>query len=333
MQNTINEHIFKVKKYNFLFFFFIFFSFYVSLLVANRPPYFDRDYIVYYTYFLENNKSVEITFQMVSNITHKLNNGFIYLLFFYCFLSLIIKFRLFIDVFYRNSTFSYIYILLLYAFVFFPIWEMTQIRGGLAIGIVLYGILCCEKLVSKFLFMISALLFHNGMIILIGLYLIIYFFKNKPYISLFISLIFIFIFKISIGFTSYEVYNVNQRGELFNIFSFKNIYIVFTNLFILFFAKKFYKGYQNYNLVIILLKISFLMLVMCIYVGLDYPSVSIRYSDMVLFLTILALNLLPNNKIVVTYKLLTLIIFAPFFFNIYFLSSDPVFDMDRWNGF
>lgn len=333
MQNSLSKNIFQVRKNNFVFFFFVIFSFYISVLVSNKTPYFDKDYIVYYTYFLENNKNVEITYQFISNIAHKLNNGFIYLLFIYCFLSLIVKFKLFAEVFYKKSLFAYIYILVLYSFVFFPIWELTQIRGGLAIGVFIYGVLCCQKLFLKMLLMLFAILFHNGMAVLIGLYLIFYFMRNRFYTSVFLSFVFILIFKLSIGFTDYEVYNVSQRGEFFNIFSFKNMYIFFTNCLILFFLKNFYRNHSDYSSIIVLLKLSFLMLFMCIYVGLDYPSVAIRYSDIVLFLTILALTFLPNGKVILTYKIATLLIFAPFFLNIYFLSDDPVFDMSRWNGF
>jgi hypothetical protein len=90
-----------IKKTSFVFFFILLILFYISLCVANKPDNLDNDYYVYFNAF-NTNESKEITYYIVTQVCKYFGLAFSYLLFFYCFVSLVIKYKLFVDVVYSN---------------------------------------------------------------------------------------------------------------------------------------------------------------------------------------------------------------------------------------
>ena len=320
-----------IKKTSFVFFFILLILFYISLCVANKPDNLDNDYYVYFNAF-NTNESKEITYYIVTQVCKYFGLAFSYLLFFYCFVSLVIKYKLFVDVFYRKSILTFIFVIIMYMTCFFPLWEVTQIRMSVAIGIFMYAIFCVKSERNKYLLLILSLLFHNSMFVLIGFYLIINFLYKYKWLALVVSLVYIYVCGFVIGLTDYDVYSSSSWGESYNIFSFKNFYIFLTNSILLYILIKnksteiFFK--DTYNLVIL----NFMLFVFCIYIGVYYPSVAIRFSDLLLFNTIFALACFSNVSFLRAYKVITALILIPFYLNIFFFGSDPMFNFDLFLG-
>ncbi|UIP94976.1 EpsG family protein [Acinetobacter johnsonii] len=323
--------IFFIKKINLLYFFIIILSLYISICVSNKPSNLDKDYFVYFNAF-NANESKEITFNIVTQVCKYFGLTFPYLLFFYCFISLIIKYKLFIDVFYRKSILTLVFVIVMYMTCFFPLWEVTQIRMSVAVGIFVYAIFCVKSERNKYLILILSLLFHNSMFVLVGFYLIINFLYKYKWLALVVSLVYIYVCGFVIGLTDYDVYSSSNWGESYNIFSFKNFFIFLTNSILIYLLIKnkskeiFFK--DTYNLVIL----NFMLLVFCIYIGIYYPSVAIRFSDLLLFNTIFALACFSNVSFLRAYKVITALILIPFYLNIFFFGSDPMFDFDLFLG-
>ena len=102
----------------------------------------------------------------------------------------------------------------MYLVVFFPIWEMTQIRMGLAISLLVYAFIIVDKLWIKALFCLMALLCHYGTSIVIVLYFIFYFFSNRKILAFSLSSLVVYIFSQLIVRSNYEVYNVDSYSEI-----------------------------------------------------------------------------------------------------------------------
>ncbi|AUT35991.1 EpsG family protein [Acinetobacter pittii] len=314
-----------LKKRNFFFFFIAIGILLLSIVVANRGPNVDSDYYTYLDYYSYGHQNVEPVFKIASNIFHYINNGFIWMLGFFAFFGLLLKIRAFYDFFYKKSFLSFLYMLFMYLVVFFPIWEMTQIRMGLAISLLVYAFIIVDKLWIKALFCLMALLCHYGTSIVIVLYFIFYFFSNRKILAFSLSSLVVYIFSQLIVRSNYEVYNVDSYSEVFNPYSFKNLYIFLSSLFVIFICY-IDKKYNNIN--IIMAFISLMLLVLYFIVGSTYPSIAIRYADISLFFCLLALGLIYNSPYASIYKLVSFFVLIPYFFNTYFLSSPPVVNIN-----
>ncbi|EHU1559404.1 EpsG family protein [Acinetobacter baumannii] len=314
-----------LKKRNFFFFFISIGILFLSIVVANRGPNVDSDYYTYLDYYSYGHQNVEPIFKIVSNIFHHLNNGFIWLLGFYAFFGLLLKTRVFYDFFYKKSFLSFLYMFFMYLVVFFPIWEMTQIRMGLAISLLIYAFVVIDKLWVKILFCLIALLCHYGTSIIIALYFIFHLFSKRKILAFLLSSFVVFIFSQLIVRSNYEVYNVDSYNEVFNPYSFKNLYIFLSSIFVIFIC---YVDNKYDNINVKMAFISLMLLFLYFIVGSTYPSIAIRYADISLFFSLLSLGLLYQSPYASIYKVVSFIVLIPYFFNIYFLSSPPVVNIN-----
>ncbi|RSO81665.1 EpsG family protein [Acinetobacter ursingii] len=318
-----------VKKTNFLYVLSIFIIFYLSISVANKAPGVDPDYYVYYNgfYFSE---SKEVTFNLISSSLKSFGFDIKYLFFIYCFLSLLFKFRLLFSFYLKNSLFTFFFIIICYFFCFFPIWEFTQIRGSLAIGILMYSIYCIKDKKYQLLGILIAIFFHNSMLILASLYFSSKIFYIRKYISILLLILIIIISKKVIGLTAYSVYSQANWGDEFKITSFKNFYILLTNIFVFFINYRFYKNDQYYQFRNVMFLFNIAFFILCIYVGIFYGSISIRYADILLFSTILLLGTLYRNIYANLFQLFTIVIVCPYYFHYFFYSDRALFKLDSF---
>lgn len=318
-----------MKKSNLLFYFIFLIIFYVSFCVANKPDNLDNDYYVYFNAF-NTGESKEITFSLITKFCKFFGLSFPYLLFFYCFTSLFIKSKIFVDVIFKRSILSFLFIVIIYLFCFFPLWEVTQIRASLAISIFIYGIFCVKSNKNKYFLFIISLLFHNSMFVLIGFYILINLAYRYRGLAFVLSLILIFVAQKIIGLTEYDVYSSSSWGEQYNLVSFKNFYILLTNILLLYYLLKDKEQNQFKINLFNLTVLNFVLFIFCIYLGFSYPSVSIRFSDMLLFNTIFALSCFKDILYLKIYKLITIAILVPYFLTIFFFGSDPIFNFNRF---
>ena len=126
------------------------------------------DYDVYISYFNHYQDAlVEPTFKWISQIIHSFDGGYIFLFCIYAFLGLYCKFL-------AISKLSTLVLssVLVYVSRFFMLHEMTQIRIGVASGLVLLSyIYIYEKNIKKFLFFVLlATMFHVSALLVIPFY-------------------------------------------------------------------------------------------------------------------------------------------------------------------
>nr|AHB32832.1 Wzy [Acinetobacter baumannii] len=314
-----------VKKRNFFFFFITIGILYLSIVVANRDPNVDRDYYTYLDYYSYGNPKVEPVFKLASEIFHHFNNGFIWLLGFFAFFGLLLKIRAFYVISYKKSFVTFFYMIFLYLVVFFPIWEMTQIRMGLAISLLVYAFIIVDKLWIKTLFCLMALLCHYGTSIVIALYFIIYFFSNRKWLLFSLSGLVIYIFSQLISRSNYEVYNIDTYVEVFNPYSFKNFYIFLSSIVVI--VVCYFDGKSD-SVNVKIAFISLMLLVLYFIIGATYPSMAIRYADISLFFCFLSLGSVYGSFYATVYKMVSFLVLIPYFFNIYFLSSPAIVNIN-----
>jgi hypothetical protein len=141
------------------------------LIAAFRSSGIDRDYFGYINYYndvLHSSFSrVEPTFILITNIVNKIFSNNLYLFVIYALLGVFLKF-------YAINTLTSFRLLsvLVYFSGFFLLFEMTQIRAGVAAGLLL---LCIqpikERRLGLFLFLASlASLFHYSALVIFPLY-------------------------------------------------------------------------------------------------------------------------------------------------------------------
>ena len=70
--------------------------------------------------------------------------------------------------------------------------------------------------------------------------------------------------------------------------------------------------------------------ILCIYVGIFYGSISIRYADILLFSTILLLGTLYRNIYANLFQLFTIVIVCPYYFHYFFYSDRALFKLDSF---
>ena len=200
-------------------------SLFVSYFVAIRPEDLAPDYHIYLTMYENPDARLsELTFLFFQNIYTSFDNGFYYLLFTYAVLSIFTKIYALKD---QNSInviiFSFFYII-----SFFPLWELTQIRISLSVGLFFIFLMNNKWRILPVL----SILFHYSMVFFVIPYYFYLILKRNIFYYIF-SIIFIcFLTLLVIKYTPYAVYDVLENQAEYNIFSIKNLLILLIWFFI-----------------------------------------------------------------------------------------------------
>ena len=320
---------FRVSKNKIITFFTIIIVFFIALVVSNRGEYVDNDYLAYEIMFDDyKSTNVEPMYKIISMIVHSMNFDFTLLLFIFCFFSILLKIYALIlakkDRIVEGE--GFIYFLLFYFFCFFALWDLTQIRASLSISFLMISFFVYPTY-SKFCLKLLALLSHYSISFVLFFEFIYYVVNRNILLHIIFTTIFCVCLYFLIGFTPYAVYDSLSYSESFNPLSFKNLFIVFSFLMILFF----YKNYDsNYYFVKKLSALSISLLIMYYIFGLRYPSVAIRVADLSLFFSLLSLTFIRNNSVLMIYKYISLIILSVYFTYIFYIADDPVISLDEW---
>ena len=320
---------FRVSKNKIITFFTIIIVFFIALVVSNRGEYVDNDYLAYEIMFDDyKSTNVEPMYKIISMIVHSMNFDFTLLLFIFCFFSILLKIYALIlakkDRIVEGE--GFIYFLLFYFFCFFALWDLTQIRASLSISFLMISFFVYPTY-SKFCLKLLALLSHYSISFVLFFEFIYYVVNRNILLHIIFTTIFCVCLYFLIGFTPYAVYDSLSYSESFNPLSFKNLFIVFSFLMILFF----YKNYDsNYYFVKKLSALSISLLIMYYIFGLRYPSAAIRVADLSLFFSLLSLTFIRNNSVLMIYKYISLIILSVYFTYIFYIADDPVISLDEW---
>lgn len=291
---------------------------------------FDQDSLMYYYMFRNDEIKTEISFQLITKVIKNILHGdFFYILVFYAFIAMFIKFY-----FINKTTDFIIFSTLLYFSYFFLLQEMTQIRAGVASAFLMLVVknIIDKKINYAIFFFLLAILFHTSsiaffpifflatkslnkkmyIVLIIGSYLI------YPYINNFTEILSIYINndRIIAKANSYGLDN----GKRLNIFNaWQIIRIVFSLLFV-FFSKKLQLKNEYSILLIKLYLIS-----TCVFVLLsDNPVFAGRISDLYaatdIVLIPFLLYLIPQKFRILYKMVIILVAFSYFYLNMYYIK-------------
>lgn len=224
----------------------IFFSAFLFIFSAFRPPSIDADYGSYVRLFNGEGASLflEPTFQAVKYfVTTFLNSNTFYLFFIYAIFGVIIKI-----LFFNVKSDLFLYSILIYSSHFFLLHDFTQIRVGAGLSLVFFSIRhLANKHYLKYIFVIiCSSLFHYSLLF----YLVFLFLDNKKinyikYILILITVYILYFLNFSFAsffsylkipfleykITSNEIQSLNTLDEpvnVFNLLQFSRIIIFFT---------------------------------------------------------------------------------------------------------
>lgn len=189
----------------------------------------------------------------------------------YAFIALYAKFKFFQRVESYRSVREGLFFGVVYCLVFFPVWELTQIRNAAAVAVVTLAVLEERKASSIFYFLLAVLL-HNVSFLIVALWLVQRFFGSLKYpIIIGVALV------IFLGLEYapyYQQYAADVYKEDFKPFSLKNLFIIFTIVYIQFCSQPLPKSLAYYSLALL----SF-------YLAMGkMPAAAIRVADISLFL-------------------------------------------------
>lgn len=320
---------FKVPKNSIITFFTIIIVLFIALIVSNRGAYVDNDYQTYKLMFDDySNFKVEPVFKYFSNLLNFLHLDFTYLLFIFCFFSILLKIYSLIlakkDKLINNE--NLIYFIGFYFFCFFALWDMTQIRASLAVSFLMLSFFVMKPY-KKLIFKLLAIFSHYSISFVFIFELIYLFVKRNLYLYLLFSTTFCVCLYFLIGFTPYSVYEASSYTEKFNPISFKNLFIFVTFLIVTNLIKS---NSINAYFVRKLSALSIGLLIMYYIFGFNYPSIAIRVADYSLFFSMLSLVFARNNGVLTVYKYSSLIVMAIYFTYIFYLSDTPIIRLAEW---
>lgn len=310
--------MFIINKDSIKFFFIVFIIFILSIFVSLRPEELTYDYDIYkIMYDSPEIRSGELLFQFLRFIFSFFEYGFIYLLFIHCFVALSIK------VYCVNKTndINLILFLVFYAFSYFILWEMTQIRIGLAISFYML-IFFIKSKNWKIFFAILSIITHTSLIFLYIPLLIHKLFKGNFILFLTFSSISAYLLNEIIFFTGYIAYDASEYSADYNLLTLKNFII----LSLVYYCYKF----NSVNLEFITKNsmVSLYLIIVAFFVGNIYPAISIRLTDIATYLIILSFILTENNKSSIILKILLITLISLFYFNLSILSDKAIFDLE-----
>ena len=289
-----------------------------SLLIALRPMGLDYDYQTYLEYY-DNilagyPPAVEVGYKLITIFFEQIGIGFLGVLYTYAFIALYAKFKFFQRLESYRSVREGLFFGVVYFLVFFPVWELTQIRNAAAIAVVALAILEDRKINSVFYFLLAVLL-HNVSFLIVAFWLVQRFFGSLKYpIVIGVALV------IFLGLEYapyYQRYAADVYKEDFKPFSLKNLFIVFTFIYIQFCRQPLPKSLAYYS-----------MALLSFYLAMGkMPAAAIRVADISLFFALLALSL-AHLRFSWLYKLLTIFALGYVFTNISYLGENPLINLD-----
>ena len=230
------------------------------------------------------------------------------------------KFKVFLFEVKRIGVFSFFFILFIYLFCFFPLWDVTQIRSSLALSFFLVAVVE-NKNRYMFFYLFLSILFHYGFLFICVIYLIVLYFRNiiMTFISTFILLL---IFNLIVINTRYISYNDYEFGETFNPISLKNLFVFFVSLFVAF--SRYSKDIRVRNIAIFNLNFLFFTCIL----GMEFASLAMRYADILLFLCFFNIAIIKEDFLSNLLKFFSLVVFIPFYIYVNFYSNNKLFDID-----
>nr|WP_231890106.1 EpsG family protein [Ralstonia solanacearum] len=260
----------------------------ISVLVAHRPPGLDKDYYGYLDYYARTLAGetgfVEPGFIVIARVSDWLGGEYIDLLGVFCFFGLWAK-----HVAIRRLTSSSMGRLaafwVIYACVFFPLWELTQIRAGLAMGIVALALTSESKLLSCVLFLIAGM-FHYSALVVFVFWGVAALFGSTALIWSVLICALVYLFQSRMPY--FDVYSAKDYAESFNPFSLKSAFIFAMSVCVGLFS------WPRFARVIAFISISMLLLYWSMP---GMPSAAIRIADIALYLVVFALVVSRNRTI------------------------------------
>lgn len=295
-----------------------------SLLIALRPIGFDNDYQTYLEYYDKivagDPPGVEVGYQLISLFFDCVGIGFVGVLYTYAFIALYAKFKFFQRVDSYRGIREGLFFFIVYLLVFFPVWELTQIRNAAAVAVAALAILESRKTSSGFYFLFAVLL-HNVSFLIIALWLVQRFLGSLKYpIVTGVALV------VFLGLEYapyYKLYAADVYQEDFNPLSLKNLFIIVTFAYVQFCKRPLAKSFAYYSLSLLLFYLA---------MG-KMPAAAIRIADISLFFALLALSLV-HMRFSWLYKLLTIFALGYVFTNISYLGEAPLINLDAisWAG-
>ncbi|KAA6177394.1 hypothetical protein F3K50_06820 [Pseudomonas marginalis] len=295
-----------------------------SLLIALRPMGLDYDYQTYLEYYdnilAGDPPRVEIGYQLIALFFEKVGIGFLGVLYTYAFIALYAKFKFFQRVESYRSVREGVFFGVVYCLVFFPVWELTQIRNAAAVAVAALAILEKRKTSSGVYFLFAVLL-HNVSFLIIALWLTQRFFSSIKYPIVLGAALVVFL---GLEYAPYyQLYAADIYKEDFNPLSLKNLFIVLTFIYIQFCKQPLAKNYAYYSLSLLLFYLA---------MG-KMPAAAIRVADISLFFALLALSL-AHLRFSWLYKLLTIFALGYVFTTISYLGGSPLINLGAisWAG-
>ncbi|MBN6211866.1 EpsG family protein [Ralstonia flatus] len=260
----------------------------ISALVAHRPPSLDKDYYGYLDYYgrvlAGETGFVEPGFIVVTWLLDRLGGEYIHLLGMFCFFGLWAK-HVAIRRLTASSPGRMVAFWAVYTCVFFPLWELTQIRAGLAMGIVALALTSKSKLSSCILFLIAGM-FHYSALVVFVFWGMATLFGSTALIWSALTCMVVYLFQSKMPY--FDVYSAKDYAESFNPFSFKSAFIFIVSACIGLFS------WPRFARMIAFISISMLLLYWSMP---GMPSAAIRIADIALYLVILALVASRNRTV------------------------------------
>ncbi|AKZ28060.1 EpsG family protein [Ralstonia nicotianae] len=260
----------------------------ISALVAHRPPGLDKDYYGYLDYYgrvlAGETGFVEPGFIVVTRLLDRLGGEYIDLLGMFCFFGLWAK-HVAIRRLTASSMGRMVAFWAVYACVFFPLWELTQIRAGLAMGIVALALTSKSRLSSCILFLIAGM-FHYSALVVFVFWGVAALLGSTALIWSALICVVVYLFQSRMPY--FDVYSAKDYVESFNPFSLKSAFIFVMSACIGLFS------WPRLARVIAFISISMLLLYWSMP---GMPSAAIRIADIALYLVVLALVAGRNRTI------------------------------------
>ncbi|WP_425218941.1 EpsG family protein [Ralstonia solanacearum] len=252
----------------------------ISALVAHRPPGLDKDYYGYLDYYgrvlAGETGFVEPGFVAIARALNWLGGEYIDLLGIFCFCGLWAK-HVAIRKFTTSSVGRLAAFWVVYACVFFPLWELTQIRAGLAMGIVALALTSRSRFSSCALFLVAGM-FHYSALVVFVFWGAATWFGSTAFIWSALVCAVVYLFQSRMPY--FDVYSAKDYAESFNPFSLKSAFIFVMSTCIGLFS------WPRFTRVIAFIAISMLLLYWSMP---GMPSAAIRIADIALYLVVLAL--------------------------------------------
>jgi len=299
-------------------------------LAAFRAKGIDKDYIGYIEYYndilYKSFVNVEPSFILITILVEKIFHNYIFIFIFYALLGISLKFL----AIYKLTRFRLLSVLVYYS-LYFLLFEMTQIRVGVAAGFMLLCIIPIkERKLGLFLFYSTlAFLFHYSAIIIFPLYFLssrkinIYIYSLLipiAYLIYFSNLnLFFFSDYISIPLIQTKLGNYNNYASIDSSINLFNYVHIFRCLLVYLFLWKWKVITTNNTYAVIVIKIYIIALFIFVAMA-KIPGISSRLSE---FLLIVEIIMIPYLLIAFKSKslaisLVTAISFAFFCFSIFY---------------